>query len=490
MSYMIPLLLLLLTACATSKRQPNSLDSAVTAPPSAFLLEQALQQGPEATVAYLKAQSKATPFDCIHPTDCGPSDLLSYNHKMNETNKDRETLLHFLRQFRPWSFSRKAQRSKKILEQFACTSSIEAQAMGLILERDFPETEAQTLSQNLHEKVIACNGIQKTESLLRLAIFTIQKNQCPQAMEYLKQLPPSPEQGVNDRVAYLQRFCSSQTLVERRNPWGGYGVRLGEVPLTPPENPKWYLSTASGSENWDRFLATILDLSEKGDRARVAAWASKLNFEKFRSLPHSFQASVLVLFHFADADLSVFQSLHRYLADHPDLSTREVVPLLFPARFWSTIVQNTKGIDPVLVKSLIRQESAFNPTARSRARALGLMQVIYPTARAMGVKNRQQLLEPGTNIRVGSEFLKKLITDFGSVEMALAAYNAGPEIVREWKKRYPTENIDLFVEMIPYTETREYVRLVLRNYKIYQKVLLQPEDTPRVVQFLDPALRP
>ncbi|MNL72045.1 lytic murein transglycosylase [compost metagenome] len=60
------------------------------------------------------------------------------------------------------------------------------------------------------------------------------------------------------------------------------------------------------------------------------------------------------------------------------------------------------------------------------------------------------------------------------MELALAAYNAGPNAVAQWQKRYPTENIDLFVEMIPYTETREYVRLVNRNYKIYQHLLTKP----------------
>lgn len=91
-------------------------------------------------------------------------------------------------------------------------------------------------------------------------------------------------------------------------------------------------------------------------------------------------------------------------------------------------------------------------------------------------------MEPETNIRVGSEFLRKLIADFGSVELALAAYNAGPQMVKDWQRRYPTANVDLFVEMIPFSETREYVRLVLRNYKIYQKVLIENKENPQMVQ--------
>lgn len=104
------------------------------------------------------------------------------------------------------------------------------------------------------------------------------------------------------------------------------------------------------------------------------------------------------------------------------------------------------------------------------------MQLIYPTAKRYGVRQPQQLLSPEVNIQAGSEFLNRLISDFGSVELALAAYNAGPGIVREWQRRYPTGNINLFVEMIPYSETREYVRLVTRNYKIYQSILLKTQS--------------
>ncbi|HWU42427.1 MAG TPA: transglycosylase SLT domain-containing protein, partial [Bdellovibrio sp.] len=97
------------------------------------------------------------------------------------------------------------------------------------------------------------------------------------------------------------------------------------------------------------------------------------------------------------------------------------------------------------------------------------------TARIFGVTKPKQLLTPRMNIHAGSEFLARLINEFGSVELALAAYNAGPQMVRDWQKRYPTNNVDLFVEMIPYTETREYVRLVNRNYRVYQSILVKPQ---------------
>jgi soluble lytic murein transglycosylase len=103
------------------------------------------------------------------------------------------------------------------------------------------------------------------------------------------------------------------------------------------------------------------------------------------------------------------------------------------------------------------------------------MQLIYPTAKHFGITQRNELLVPESNIQAGAEFLSRLIVEFGSVELALAAYNAGPGAVRQWQKRYPTESLELFVEMIPYSETREYVRLVKRNYQIYQSLLAKPQ---------------
>ncbi|RYZ63179.1 MAG: hypothetical protein EOP09_18110, partial [Proteobacteria bacterium] len=241
------------------------------------------------------------------------------------------------------------------------------------------------------------------------------------------------------------------------------------------KSPNWMLSVSSGSEDWDRLLASFVELHEKNQQATVQYLATKINYEKFRALPLEFQTAVLTMMSFSGADLPVFQTLHKYLSEHPDKIAPSVAGLLFPTRYWEKIVQNSPHADPVLVKALIRQESAFNPLARSRAKASGLMQLIFPTAKFFGIKKPIQLLDPQANISAGSEFLAQLVNQFGSVELALAAYNAGPNIVKQWQKRYPTTNIDVFVEMIPYSETREYVRLVKRNYKVYQNILIKPQ---------------
>ena len=136
-----------------------------------------------------------------------------------------------------------------------------------------------------------------------------------------------------------------------------------------------------------------------------------------------------------------------------------------------------RGIDPFLMAGLIRQESEFNPQAVSGANAFGLMQVRPGTARevarAAGVPRftPRVLFQPAVNLKIGSVVLRGMLDqNGGNVEQTLAAYNAGPNRLAEWRTwgsyREPAE----FIESIPFTETRDYVQAVLRNAEMYRRL--------------------
>jgi soluble lytic murein transglycosylase len=153
--------------------------------------------------------------------------------------------------------------------------------------------------------------------------------------------------------------------------------------------------------------------------------------------------------------------------------------ILFPEQWWDTIKADSakNNLDPYLVASLIRQESEFNPSAISHANAYGLMQLLPSVGKAMareeGISHFEtfQLLDPATNIRLGTRYLRKTLDKFGGVtEYALAAYNAGDERVADWQSAGPYQGIDEFVESIPFTETREYVEAILRNEETYKAI--------------------
>jgi soluble lytic murein transglycosylase len=153
--------------------------------------------------------------------------------------------------------------------------------------------------------------------------------------------------------------------------------------------------------------------------------------------------------------------------------------ILFPEPYWAVIQEESakNDLDPYLVASLIRQESEFNPSAVSRADAYGLMQLLPAVGRQMareeGLEGFKtfQLLDPATNIRLGTRYLHKTLEKFGGVtEYALAAYNAGGERVTDWQAEGPYKGIDEFVESIPFTETREYVQAIVRNVDTYKAI--------------------
>lgn len=154
---------------------------------------------------------------------------------------------------------------------------------------------------------------------------------------------------------------------------------------------------------------------------------------------------------------------------------------LYPTYYWGPVYKSAQetNLDPNLIMAIMRQESAFNHEALSSAGARGLMQLMPATGRDMARKVRvkgfkvEDLWQPRTSIRLGSEHLSDHLRYFARSEdtrqlgLALSAYNAGLEPARRWSRRLPKDDVDEFVESIPYRETRNYVKLVYRNYQVY-----------------------
>jgi soluble lytic murein transglycosylase len=163
----------------------------------------------------------------------------------------------------------------------------------------------------------------------------------------------------------------------------------------------------------------------------------------------------------------------RRIEDLPMEAWRAAFPLPYASSVHSLAVHHR--LDPMLIAGLIRQESAFDSDALSRAGAVGLMQIMPSTgrrlARQLGVRySRSRLTDPGYNLRLGSRYLANLIESFGTPEAALAAYNAGEDRVAQWTAGQNYLETAEFVESIPFTETRNYVKVVMRNADVYRDV--------------------
>ena len=150
----------------------------------------------------------------------------------------------------------------------------------------------------------------------------------------------------------------------------------------------------------------------------------------------------------------------------------------YPTGLIHTIkTQGGNGVDPFLIAAIIREESQYDWRAVSRVGAIGLMQIMPATANAVAQRHRlpgvvrEDLFDQNTNIQIGVRYVEQLLAQFsGNVAQTIAAYNAGPIAVESWAATYRGRSEDEFVELIPFQETRQYVKRVLRSYKEYLRL--------------------
>jgi soluble lytic murein transglycosylase len=133
------------------------------------------------------------------------------------------------------------------------------------------------------------------------------------------------------------------------------------------------------------------------------------------------------------------------------------------------------SLDPLFVAAVVREESSFDPRARSRTGARGLMQLMpdtaRPLARARGRSVEDGALdEPAVNLEIGSVYMSGLVKEFVDPRLAVAAYNAGPRRVREWWAARRSDDIEAWIEHIPFNETRGFVKRVMLSWEEYRRV--------------------
>lgn len=158
---------------------------------------------------------------------------------------------------------------------------------------------------------------------------------------------------------------------------------------------------------------------------------------------------------------------------------------LYPLPYESPLRHESgrNDLDPAVVAGLIRQESTFQSDVISYANAYGLMQLLPKTAKLMAKQlhikySKDRLFDPAYNIQLGTFYFKGLVQLTGSPEGALAAYNAGEDRIAAWKAERNYEEIPELVESIPFTQTREYVQIVLRNAQLYRMIYGTSANVP------------
>ncbi len=186
-------------------------------------------------------------------------------------------------------------------------------------------------------------------------------------------------------------------------------------------------------------------------------------------------------------------NLIRNAVNTPDFDLkREDYLILFPEAFRKEIraAAENEGISVPVLFALVREESRFEPEISSRKGAAGLTQLMPATAREtawkMGIKD-PVLDDPIINLSIGARYLNDLYKRFGNISLALSAYNSGPSNLRRWQKEYNELSKILFIEAIPFVETRNYVKKVLVS-AVYYGYLYEDKKNDEVVKIFLPNL--
>lgn len=167
----------------------------------------------------------------------------------------------------------------------------------------------------------------------------------------------------------------------------------------------------------------------------------------------------------------------QFMAAGGDTLPREVQTVIFPIAYWDMIRRHSEanGLDPYFVAALVAQESTFVADVKSAANAYGLMQLLPSTARQYARKlnlrySSRLLVDPESNIRMGTAYLADKIREFGDLHLVLASYNAGERAVHRWQTERPGLEAEEFIDDIPYPETQTYVKKILGTADDYRRL--------------------
>jgi soluble lytic murein transglycosylase len=388
---------------------------------------------------------------------------------------------------------------EKILSPGVCAPSELYNFLGLKSEEQMPEAEFRDRAIRLYVRADQCAEPTKytDNARFRLALLSIIKKDCVTAAPPLQRLSSAVMNDYSSRARYWTAWCARETknktaffdnfdALFEMNPLGFHTLSLsdGDSVLSGNLGQEIDPMVQTRSTIDERVNAWIQAMEEMTRRKRKDLVLKLLTpvqprLEELSQLEPGVRLYLASFAYRAGNPVALFRLLDSVFRSKAEYVVDKTLQLFYPLEFFDLVVKHAGRVNPILIASLIRQESAFRANARSPVGALGLMQLMPATARTMqrGISKRK-ILDAETNIRLGIQYFEMLTKRFdGDVELALASYNAGPEAVDRWRARYPVDNRMLFLDLIPYAETRNYVTLIGRNYfwyhRLYRKLILE-----------------
>ncbi len=309
--------------------------------------------------------------------------------------------------------------------------------------------------------------------------------------EYARRYPRGPEAALaaynagvmHERAGRDAEARAMYDAAMAADPVSYHAVRAGERADADPlartlREPHPWVGLPSDAVDAAGAVARLAALEAAGMEAE---WAEELG-----SALHRFERRPLALLGVAEGlrdgghTIEAIRLGRRLLEARGGRWDPRLLRVVFPFPFREILVDEAEDakVDPALLAALVRQESSFDPGARSRVGARGLAQIMPSTARWLapgaGVRDFHEplLAVPEVNLRMGARYLRDQLRRYdGAHDLALAAYNAGPSRADRWRRELGYgRDVDRFRERIPFAETREYVQVVLRNADVYRRL--------------------
>lgn len=356
-------------------------------------------------------------------------------------------------------------------------------AAAATLEDFFPDLDNVKLVSQLYEHAARCMRGEPTDRenfLVRAALLRVWLKDTDAGIRILSRVRPAD--AFSGRPLYwLYRLYDESG--DRARAQGIYRKLRRHYPFS-------FHAIVAASENGDDAAASLLS-NPAPQKAKRSYGAPNLNrivlqIEILHGYQHYDSAAVLV--DWAINSFKVSMPLRLYLVELGDhkskvsylpelfirkrhLVSRSTLEMAFPKAFASSFEKYSEGVDPLLLMSIACKESKFDTLAISPANARGLMQLSPITGTRLGARAPSDLFDPDINIRLGSTYVKELLGQWGGKGfLVLANYNAGEDALASWLRRFTMQDPLLFIDLIPYRETRDYIGFVLTNYYWYRRL--------------------
>ncbi len=372
----------------------------------------------------------------------------------------------------------------KIIGQFAlkraeCPNHISI-ATAALLEIHLPFENVSPLIAQLYEKGARCTRRRTPNHehyLTRAALFQFLERKYGEAERLLLKVEPSD--AYSGRSLYwlyrtrklLGKTPEAQktlTRLKSQLPLSFHALMIQASenldPIAPADpGPIPTRSKDRAANNLVEQAETLREMAFHDSAAKIVAFAMA-----FRAPPEPGVRAYLSTLGDPPQQIRTVQAL---IMTRPGLRNQTYLQLAYPKTYFDLFEEYDSQVDPYLLLAIARKESTMDPNAVSPANAQGLLQLNPDTAKRLSRESNLNLFDPRTNAQLAARYMAELKdTMKGQLPLIIASYNAGEQTVATWTQRYPTTDLLLFVDLIPYRETRDYVGYVLSNYFWYRRL--------------------